>query len=124
MCYALNMTNTLQKIYDILDSIQPDEYGCHIYPSKTPPNFYRRVKIQGKEFRLNRIALERKLGRPIRPGYEALHTCDWPSCVNTEHLYEGTKQDNVHDLMIRDPTRRSEDAKKMWSRGRIKRKKD
>jgi hypothetical protein len=63
--------------------------------------------------RANRFALELALGRPLRSGMFALHTCDITACVCTDgdgtyeingifrsrrgHLWEGTCEDNVAD---------------------------
>ncbi len=44
-----------------------------------------------------RVVLEHTLGRPIAAGMCACHTCDRPSCVNEDHLYEGTHKQNAHD---------------------------
>ena len=35
----------------------------------------------------------------IPPGMWVLHTCDVPACVNPLHLFLGTLQDNVDDMM-------------------------
>jgi hypothetical protein len=99
----VNSSNTLEMIYQKLDLIKSDEYGCHICPGRPDWKGYVRMKLNGKEPRVHRIALERKLGRPIRPGYFALHTCDTPACVNPNHLYEGTKAENNRDRMLRNP---------------------
>lgn len=92
----------LEEFYRICDAIEPDEYGCHPYPKATP-GFYFIVNIDGQKKRVHRLALERKLGRPIRSGYQALHTCDYQSCINPDHLYEGTPADNARDTIERNP---------------------
>jgi hypothetical protein len=48
-----------------------------------------------------RIALKEKLGRPIRRGMFACHTCDEPTCCNPAHLYEGTPAQNSADMVAR-----------------------
>lgn len=49
----------------------------------------------------HRAALEKKLGRSIRPGYQANHTCDVKLCINPDHLYEGTQPQNMADMIAR-----------------------
>lgn len=55
----------------------------------------------GRE-RATRVVLELVvLGRPLRPGWFALHHCDVSRCVNPAHLYEGTRLDNARDAVER-----------------------
>lgn len=60
---------------------------------------YIKIKIKGKDKRLHRVVLEEKLGRPIKEGYCACHTCDNTSCINPDHLFEGTVLDNNTDCI-------------------------
>lgn len=50
-----------------------------------------------KMFRAHRVALEEKLGRPIKPGFCACHRCDNPPCCNPAHLFETTQEYNIKD---------------------------
>jgi len=49
----------------------------------------------------HRLVLEITLGRPLRSGEWALHTCDVPRCCNPRHLYVGTPLDNTRDMHAR-----------------------
>lgn len=48
---------------------------------------------------VHRMVLEHKLGRKIKPGFSALHSCNNKSCVKPEHLYEGSGSDNARDRL-------------------------
>ena len=50
---------------------------------------------------LHRYVLEHKLGRPIQEGFEALHSCDNPTCINPDHLREGSHLENMGDMVSR-----------------------
>lgn len=62
---------------------------------------YGVFRLDGTSVRAHRVALQLKLGRSIRVGYLACHTCDNPPCCNPAHLYEGTRQDNANDAWRR-----------------------
>lgn len=48
--------------------------------------------------RCARVVLAARLGRDLRDGMFALHSCDNPLCVRPEHIFEGTQQDNLRDM--------------------------
>jgi len=64
-------------------------------------NAYPTIMFKGQSYRVSRVVLERKLGRPMRPGTFACHTCDDSMCIAMEHLYEGTPQQNTADMRSR-----------------------
>lgn len=47
----------------------------------------------------HRLALMQKLDREIAPGMNANHTCHNKLCCNPDHLYEGTQQQKIADMV-------------------------
>jgi hypothetical protein len=57
---------------------------------------YGSKKVGGKTMLAHRWVFETEKG-PIPDGLYVLHHCDNPPCVNPEHLFLGTHQDNMDD---------------------------
>lgn len=70
---------------------------CEIWHGSKDAKGYGRKTVRGTTCRLSRLVLTKKLGRPIRPGYLACHSCNNPACFKPDHLYEGTNSDNMKD---------------------------
>jgi hypothetical protein len=60
-------------------------------------NGYGHIVIGGRTFYAHRVALERAIGRGLRKGEWACHTCDNQPCCNPAHLYVGDPTSNARD---------------------------
>ncbi len=71
------------------------------WPRKVSPGgAYGRVIVNGIVTRAHRYSWTIHKG-PIPDGMYVLHTCDNPACVNPAHLWLGTQQDNVDDMVAK-----------------------
>ncbi len=57
-----------------------------------------RTNSSGSRTTAHRIAWVLKHG-DLSPGVLVLHSCDNPSCVNADHLFLGSPQDNTDDMV-------------------------
>ena len=69
--------------------------GCLLWVGPVDRDGYPRIRYGG---RLTRVA---RLICGVEDGRRALHTCDVPACINSDHLYVGTGADNTADMMRR-----------------------
>ncbi len=96
----LDMTAEKQALWERVKSqLIPTNGGCWEWPGAKQEQGYGFVSFQGKMVRVHRLALEWRLGRPLKS--MALHTCDNPSCANPFHLFEGTANDNRKDAIAK-----------------------
>jgi hypothetical protein len=91
---------TLEMFHDILDTLPHDKQGCQFFPNSKRGR-YRKVSVDGKMCYAHRLSLQRKLGRLIEDDKIACHIkeCNEKSCVNPDHIYEGTYMDNTLDMV-------------------------
>lgn len=59
---------------------------------------YGHMTINKKRVTVHRLSWEVHNG-PIPIGMEILHRCDNPPCIRPDHLFIGTNQDNVDDMV-------------------------
>lgn len=74
--------------------------GCWGWSGPKDKDGYGVFFHERKQYRAPPFALKLD-GRPVPEGQYALHHCDNPECVRPDHLYPGTPQQNVDDMMRR-----------------------
>ena len=88
-----------QDLVRFCEEITPNENGCRNWPRVLVRGYPQAgVSDLKKSVKVTRIILSYKLGRPLQPKMMALHRCDNRACVSSEHLWEGTHQDNMDDM--------------------------
>lgn len=77
-----------------------DSNDCWNWNGFRNPKGYGKFRYVGGQM-AHRFSLEQKLGRRILAGKEVLHSCDNRSCVNPDHLNEGTHAENMREASVR-----------------------
>jgi len=93
-----NQTAALQERFN--EKWIPEPFSsCHLWFGAHDRNGYGRISVGGRSGKVwvsHRIAWELHRGK-IPKGLDVCHTCDTPSCVNPDHLFLGTRKDNMQD---------------------------
>ena len=77
---------------------------CSLSPARTE---YPRIRVGSKRHKCHRLVWAHHNG-PITDGLHVLHKCDNIKCVNIDHLFVGTNQDNVDDKVSKGRQSRGE----------------
>lgn len=86
------------KGYDLVDP-------CLIWQGPLSASGYARVNHMGREYRVARLML-RFMGAP--PDAVAAHACDRPACVQPNHVWPKSQQENMADMVRRNRQARGE----------------
>ena len=110
---AAGQTQSIRERIERFAIPEPNS-GCWLwqggYDYRGPPfKPYGRIWVKGRTLQAHRVSWETYRGS-IPGGMRVCHKCDTPLCVNPEHLFLGTPQDNTQDMIGKgrdEPTRQS-----------------
>ncbi|MFA7238188.1 MAG: HNH endonuclease [Phycisphaeraceae bacterium] len=80
----------------LLSKISKTETGCWEWTGYLNEKGYGRLRIQGRHLYAHRLSYELFCG-PLTDEQMVCHKCDNPMCCNPEHLFLGTRGDNIRD---------------------------
>jgi len=102
----INLEN-IQHIIERFESKINKDSLCWIWKGNYFRYGYGYLNVAGKNISANRISW--MLHNEKTPGkYFVCHKCDNPQCVNPDHLYLGSPQDNSDDMKKRNRSLRGE----------------
>lgn len=88
--------NLLPPRTRLMSKFRVSDKGCWEWQGATNHSGYGTIYADGKVRKTHRLSYEFSKG-PIPDGIDVLHQCDNPLCINPDHLFLGTRADNVKD---------------------------
>lgn len=82
--------------------VKDEASGCHLWIGAKLPKGYGFMKLprERRQIYAHRLAYLIHYGE-IPDRMQVCHRCDNPSCVNPEHLFVGSSQDNHDDMKVK-----------------------
>lgn len=93
-----HMTDTPEKLF--WSRVVKLECGCWDWVGTRTAKGYGAFHVKGEYWRAHRYSWVLANG-PIPNNLFVCHKCDMPSCVNPEHLFLGTNDDNMADMRLK-----------------------
>lgn len=71
--------------------------GCWLWTAYRNKAGYGDFGVRRRVMKAHVFSWEFHNGKEVPRGLDVCHTCDTPSCVNPDHLFVGTRTDNMRD---------------------------
>lgn len=83
--------------FQLAERVRGDE--CWIWPFRLHhTSKYGQISFDSREWHVHRLVLV-LLGFEMPASLDACHTCDNPPCFNPKHLFPGSTQENIDDMI-------------------------
>lgn len=93
------MLPTLADAFNVY-FIAGDPNSCWEWNGTRNDRGYGKLYYRNRQYRAHRVSYELHHGS-IPDGVDICHKCDNPPCVNPNHLFVGTRQVNVNDMVAK-----------------------
>ena len=80
--------------------VKISDAGCWEWAGFVGPNGYASCSYRNRYYMAHRLAAIASFG-PFDPLLQVCHRCDNRRCCNPDHLFIGTRQDNVRDSVVK-----------------------
>lgn len=110
---------SIRSRFDTGYKVDPDT-GCWLWTKLVDRDGYGRLTIEHIPRLAHRVSWQLHNG-PVPDGICVCHRCDVPGCVNPDHLFTGTHDDNMGDMAAKGRAQAGEDhsqAKLNWEQVR------
>jgi hypothetical protein len=99
---------------EILSKVKTSE-GCSIWDGCSNPGGYGVVSINDRTYLVHRVVYALTKGSlEFESGMDVCHTCDNRMCIKPDHLFLGTRKDNMQDALSKGRLHRLFYEGEMW----------